>query len=1277
MSSSDPSTVARPSNKLLQVFISSRMVELRDTRQVLADRLRDRGISAWVFENDAGAQPESVVDTSLQKVDEADVYVGLFWKDFGPVTIDEFRRARDGRKPCFVYLRDRNFLRDPRLEEFLQKEIYSPSSGVTYSFFDSITGIGDAVADDILAWLVRRYRQLSVEVQTAASSDDKLIALRREVSRLRTLTESPLPEPTPLDFLAQNLRSWFKTLGYSLERTLAENEKQFDWILNVPARRRYDRILVRGVEGTVGVFHVTELRATVEESRANEGWLITARRIAPAAHAELEKPEYRHLSCYTFDDLLDQDADFSGYLEWLESEVKRRNIDKYYVPLACVREEVDPVTRAKIGESRFDESNGWIDSYINQWLDDPSKEHISVLGEFGTGKTWFTLHYAWILMHRYQQAKSRGIERPRLPLVIPLRDYAKAVSVESLFSEFFFRKHEINLPGYSVFQHLNGLGRFVLLFDGFDEMAAKVDHQSMVNNFWELARVVVPRSKVILTCRTEHFPTATQGRALLNAELWSSTANLTGEPPQFEVLQIEKLNDAQIRQILTARSRGGSVNQILSHPRLLDLARRPVMIEFILDALPEVEAGKPVDLSRIYLYSTRRKMETAIKEERTFTSLADKLYFLCEVSWEMLSTDRMSINYRLIPDRVRALFSHAVQEQKDLDHWHYDMLGQTMLIRNAEGDYSPAHRSLLEFFVAYKFSAELGVLTDDFIEPAKSQSAIDSARPPTHYTWTEYFRRQRVADGRVTSISPLAGFSPLGAAELRDTVGRMPFTRAILDLMENMIDRTTAFDPERGLKAVINTTREAKGGCGFTAGNILSVLIRLDRAALAGADISHLDLRSADLSSADLSDCNLSGSNLSGVQFRGVTLTRANLENADLTDAVFAETGAVNAVSLSADCGVIASGGEDGRIFLWDCGSGRPTGILQGHRGTVQSLSWHKGGRYLVSGGEDAKVRIWDVETGDCVEDLSKHSASVVSVSFSPSGDFIATGSKDGSVLLLRFPGSTVVHDKKFSGHAYAVRFSHDEKLVANRSRRGTVVLWDLHTGQEVYRLEGARYGDAVTHISFHPRGDIVAVTVGNRFFRTWSIASSEVVADIGNHEARVNDMCFSPDGSYIASCDSAGSLHLYDAANGSTVAQIAAHNGPANCVRFSSDGAILVTGGADAAVRIWSVCALVACAYSQTECAKQPASTVGPLYTLQQKIDCKGLRIEGAKGLDAEGYTTSLSWGYTYTSSLSGTLAEWLIARGAVRPSFRPTDPIRVHSRDPDSKPSPASWGE
>ena len=96
------------------------------------------------------------------------------------------------------------------------------------------------------------------------------------------------------------------------------------------------------------------------------------------------------------------------------------------------------------------------------------------------------------------------------------------------------------------------------------------------------------------------------------------------------------------------------------------------------------------------------KLERDIKSERTFTSMADKIYFMCELSWEMFFNDKMSLNYRSFPDRLKNLFGPILSEQKELDHWHYDMMGNTLFVRNDDGDYSPAHRSLIEFFVAFK-----------------------------------------------------------------------------------------------------------------------------------------------------------------------------------------------------------------------------------------------------------------------------------------------------------------------------------------------------------------------------------------------------------------------------------------------------------------------------------------------------------------------------------------------------------------------------------------------
>ncbi len=478
-----------------------------------------------------------------------------------------------------------------------------------YIIFSEVAKLTRNPADTMMSQQIGSLHRSISSIQEQLNRLPTLEGIRTEIARLAAQSYPVLPENVETRqrlnadatgsvasnkcravALAQQMRGWFETLGYSFEKHEVWAEEYFEFIINIPVRRSFDRILVRGIAGEVGLSDVMTLRQSVQEQKTDEGWLVTTRRISRAARDEVKKEENRNLDCYTFDELIDLDADFSGYLDWLSAEIKRREVDTKYVPLACTKEEIEPITKRRIGVSRYQEEDGWIDGYIDLWLDDPAKEHISILGEFGTGKTWFTFHYAWTALQRYKDAEKRGLERPRLPVVITLRDFSKALNVENILAGFFFTTHNIRINS-DVFDQLNRMGKLLLIFDGFDEMAAKVDRQQMINNFWELAKVVVPGAKVILTCRTEHFPEAQEGRALLNAELQSSIANLTGETPQFEVLELEKFNDEQIRKVLSFQAESATVEQVMGNPQLLDLARRPVMTELILEALPDIEAG--------------------------------------------------------------------------------------------------------------------------------------------------------------------------------------------------------------------------------------------------------------------------------------------------------------------------------------------------------------------------------------------------------------------------------------------------------------------------------------------------------------------------------------------------------------------------------------------------------------------------------------------------------------------------------------------------------------
>jgi WD40 repeat protein len=1089
-----------------------------------------------------------------------------------------------------------------------------------------------------------------VAICLAVEIDDwERIAALTEIVKTEAITP---PESKELDTFSQQIFDWFRTLRFEIEGDPKCDRNYVEAVIRVRVRSGFDRVLVQIIFHQAGLSDLDGFRQAVGDphQQVDGGWLITKSWVSQAVKDALKESGDRRLTCLTFDELIDQDANFTPYLDWLQREISKREIDRYYVDLGCTKGEFDADTRTLRGTSKYSVAEGGIDRYIDRWLENPVTEHVSILGEFGTGKTWFAFHYAGKCLQAYQEAKSKGMPRPRLPLVIPLRDYAKALNVENVLAGFFYTQHNIRLNS-DVFDRLNRMGKLLLIFDGFDEMAERIDTQKMTDNFWELAKVVTTNAKVILTCRTEHFPTAQDGRDNLSGERIPSNVNKIAVAPKFETLELMKFDDKQIRAALSRRTNLATVELVMANSQLLDLLRRAVMAEFVLEALPEIEAGKPIDLARVYLYAVRHKMERDITTGRTFTSLADKLYFLCELAWEMLSEDKMSINYREFPYRLRVLFKNEVKEQKHLDHWHYDMMGQTMLIRNDDGDYSPAHRSLLEFFVAYKLAAELGLLADDFLEMAKAQSGIDESLTPQFYTWSEYWQRDVDEKGERKLIAPMSIFRPESIDKLGDTFARIPLKPTMNKMLLPMLnwDKNDFILKElceyNLLKLVKSTKRKLDIDAGYLGGNAATILVALNPYSLISQDLSETNLACANFINANLTETNLSG---------------ANLENC-LTTRVF---GAPNVIIMSKDDKQFITAHDDNSIRIWDR-SGRELYKFSEHNNHVHCLSLNQNGHLLYSGSDDGTVKEWNLANSICQYTFEAHQDWVRTIALSNDGQFLYSGGSDGTIKEWRI-AEGIIYQQTFESHqdrVNTIALSADGKLLYSGSNDGTIKEWDIVDGICIQTFEG--HQDGVSAILLSADGKLLYSGSDDTTIKEWRIDDGICQKTFEGHQNWVRTIALNIDNKMLYSGSGDLMIKEWRIADGICQRTFKSHQDRVSTIALSVDGENLYSGSYDRTIKEWkiadSVCQQTIDSYQDWVRAIALSTDGKSLYSGSHDRTIKQWNInDGTYQQTFEGHqdlvraiALSADGEFLYSGSHDCTIKQWNIDDGICQQTF------------------------
>eukprot|EP01061_Rhynchopus_euleeides_P025872 TRINITY_DN4208_c5_g1_i1.p1 TRINITY_DN4208_c5_g1~~TRINITY_DN4208_c5_g1_i1.p1 ORF type:complete len:423 (+),score=129.51 TRINITY_DN4208_c5_g1_i1:122-1390(+) len=298
---------------------------------------------------------------------------------------------------------------------------------------------------------------------------------------------------------------------------------------------------------------------------------------------------------------------------------------------------------------------------------------------------------------------------------------------------------------------------------------------------------------------------------------------------------------------------------------------------------------------------------------------------------------------------------------------------------------------------------------------------------------------------------------------------------------------------------------------------------------------------------------------------------------------------------------VLYSGGEDGKIKVWDYETGTSLGTIVGHNGPVKGLAIESQGNRLASCSEDCEVRVYDTATEALSRRLTGHEHTVSSVEFvAPDDRLLATASRDGSVRLwdiqnscveavfrtpdstwvrcVRVIGSKVVHvgdnhlvsmwDTNTKGERLVGGHDHVIEVLAAANSKAREILFEYEKLRARAEVDA---NDETTNSAIDGPPDYVATGGRDKIIKIWNLRNCSEVMELQGHKDWVRDLVFHLNGKYLLSSSDDGTVKVWCLEDRRCLRTVMAHEHAfVSSLAYHPAGRFLVTGSSSDQIKVF-----------------------------------------------------------------------------------------------------------